>query len=736
MTTSSVWQPKLIEGQELDRFLGRTNLVDDAKSNIKSSALSILSKASDPTLPVSVTTGLIIGYVQSGKTLSFESVIALAKDNGFKIFIVIAGTSNPLLEQSTNRIKKDFAIGSATEPRRWTAFKNPNGNDKDNLKSAIDELNSQPVEGVEQQYILITVLKNHTNLKKLAELFADPKLNLPTLIIDDEADQASLNTKVSQNAKTKSSEESSTYKALIKIRDSLSNHTYLQYTATPQAPLLINKIDNLSADFVQVLNAGTGYTGGQVFFDDNSKLTRIIPDKDIAGHFEENTDTAPESYLEALRIYIIGVAAGLHTNGGVGNRSMLIHPSHKTIQHKEFYKWAVDTFNTWKSIWATDNLEKESFTTKLYESYLDLKNTTDSIPSFEDIKTKINAAFTKIVIKEINSSNGKTPEIDWNDKYGHILVGGQAMDRGFTVEGLTVTYMPRGLGVGNVDTLQQRARFFGYRGAYLGYCRVYLDQTTLNVFKGYLKHEEGVRKSLIKNNTEGKSLNDWKRAFWLDPGLKACRNNILDLDSLTKMIGNNWFYPETIIADKILIDFNRALVDSFIDNYKDKFVPVEGHHARTREQRHQVLKDFNLELLLKDLLIDYRMATPCNVAYLTGIILQIQHAIEKAKENKSEEQCDIYHMGPEAPNRTRQVNDSSKSSKFQGESPARQGFKKGEVYPGDRAYRNVNKVTIHIYSVDLVAKKGGAIIAENVKVIAIWIPERLRGAWSSQIDIT
>ena len=88
--------------------------------------------------------------------------------------------------------------------------------------------------------------------------------------------------------------------------------------------------------------------------------------------------------------------------------------------------------------------------------------------------------YTPII--EVNSRRGVTPHINWQDSYSWILVGGQSMDRGFTVEGLTVTYMPRNIGVGNVDTIQQRARFFGYKRSYLGYCRVFLDQVTIDSY--------------------------------------------------------------------------------------------------------------------------------------------------------------------------------------------------------------------------------------------------------------
>ncbi|WP_259279937.1 Z1 domain-containing protein [Enterobacter roggenkampii] len=108
------------------------------------------------------------------------------------------------------------------------------------------------------------------------------------------------------------------------------------------------------------------------------------------------------------------------------------------------------------------------------KSYNHLKETT-CLPPFEQVANSFGIAFKNTQIVEVNSRKNKTPAIDWQHNYGWILVGGIAVDRGFTVEGLTVTYMPRGVGVGNADTIQQRARFFGYKKNYLGFCRVYLE---------------------------------------------------------------------------------------------------------------------------------------------------------------------------------------------------------------------------------------------------------------------
>ncbi|MDA2766724.1 hypothetical protein PDQ78_29660, partial [Bacillus cereus group sp. Bc008] len=177
-------------------------------------------------------------------------------------------------------------------------------------------------EDIYKQTILITVLKNHKRINKLAEILEALDLNgTSVLIIDDEADQVSLNTGVSQG------EESATYSCLMRLRKALPNHTYLQYTATPQAPLLISIIDSLSPNFVKVLEPGDAYVGGRDFFGSNSAHINIIPPSEVPTK-DNPLSHPPSSLLDALRIFMVGVTVGISESGNTGNRSMLVHPSH------------------------------------------------------------------------------------------------------------------------------------------------------------------------------------------------------------------------------------------------------------------------------------------------------------------------------------------------------------------------------------------------------------------------
>src|SRR5439155_11169168 len=127
-------------------------------------------------------------------------------------------------------------------------------------------------------------------------------------------------------------EESTTYRELRTLKQTVPLHTFLQYTATPQGPLLINLIDVLSPAFAATLTPGPDYTGGRDFFLTNQPLVREIPPADIPS----NTNVLhepPDSLLEAMRLFFLGVASGSIRDRAHGNRSMMVHPTQRTGGH-------------------------------------------------------------------------------------------------------------------------------------------------------------------------------------------------------------------------------------------------------------------------------------------------------------------------------------------------------------------------------------------------------------------
>ena len=291
------WKP--VVGEEtLDLTGSQNNLSELEKKRLRDESVSILAQCVSPSAEDAHHSGLVIGNIQSGKTLSYATVAALARDNSYRLVIVITGTSKILNRQSVQRLKSLLKIGKRKD-FAWKLVQIQNQKpDPEPIKALLE--NCRP-----QKTLIITVLKNARRLETLAQLLG--KLDLqgkPALVIDDEADQAGLNTAVNKKS------ESSTHHKLRNIRKALPHHTYLGYTATPQAPLLINIMDILSAKFVQVLTPGTEYTGGKEFFEHRPSLIRTIPHNQIPSK-ENKLDGPPESMTSALRIFFVGVAAGM-----------------------------------------------------------------------------------------------------------------------------------------------------------------------------------------------------------------------------------------------------------------------------------------------------------------------------------------------------------------------------------------------------------------------------------------
>ena len=203
--------------------------------------------------------------------MSFTTVAAMAADNNYPLIIVITGTTTNLFEQSAERLESDLRLDTRSD-RKWEHLQEPTSTKRERLTQLFDDWRDPSVPPSERRIVLITIKKNWSVLKKLISLLEGlNREGIAALIIDDEADQASLNTKVQKD------EESTTYTRLLQLRRLFPRHTFLQYTATPQANLLINILDALSPDFAELLEPGEQYTGGIEFFCDPSPFLEVIP---------------------------------------------------------------------------------------------------------------------------------------------------------------------------------------------------------------------------------------------------------------------------------------------------------------------------------------------------------------------------------------------------------------------------------------------------------------------------
>jgi len=158
----SLWAP--VQGSEVRDLIAHLRLDSDSSERIVSEATNILSKCSPPQLSGESTTGLVLGYVQSGKTLSFTAVAALARDNSYPMIIVITGISNPLLDQSTQRLEQDLRLQNN---RKWRLFRNPKPDDRQSISDVLADWRNNRLPDHRRKTVLITVLKSTSNLRNL-----------------------------------------------------------------------------------------------------------------------------------------------------------------------------------------------------------------------------------------------------------------------------------------------------------------------------------------------------------------------------------------------------------------------------------------------------------------------------------------------------------------------------------------------------------------------------------------
>jgi hypothetical protein len=525
------------------------------------------------------------------------------------------------------------------------------------------------------------------------------------------------------NNKARQKAESTTYKCIRLLRAVLPTHTYLLYTATPQAPLLISRIDMLSPQFADPIEPGEAYIGGKDLFKEKSPYIETIPDAELPD--DDASPDPPASLDKALRLFFVGVAAGCAT-GSVGNRSMMIHPSSLRDWHGQFISWVRSARTTWLGVLRdpTNSPDKRDLLTKFKGAYDDLAKTEPALPPFSTIEKDLEYAIDQTQIKEVNARTGPIPSVLWNRNYSFILVGGAGLDRGFTVEGLTVTYMPRGAGVGNADTVQQRGRFFGYKRDYLGLIRIFLEQSVEAAFRNYVMHEQSIRKSLAAYRDSGKPLADWRRAFFLDRSMSPTRSSVLELDYMRGR-GRDWIYPQRPYSGEGVLTTNQDAVEKFVRKYGKTFHEDPGSSMRTKEQVHHVSTSIPLKTVYEDLLVPTTAAGEDLLDHI-HVLLQIERELERRddlKENPIAE-CDVYLMS-KGQERKRSINKQGAIKALL------QGSNERTGYPGDRDIVNPRRVTVQVHMLHLVREDEETgkshLVAHNVPCLAVRMPERTRG---------
>jgi hypothetical protein len=674
----------------------------DAEMLIKfeSDCRQILGRCSPPDKPASESrTGLVLGQVQSGKTMSFTGVSSLARDNGYKLVIVITGISVQLLNQSAGRLRDDLGIEGNTRAG-WVHVPVEPDAPVESIRDALVrqlEMWADPETLPHlRKTVLVTVMKNHSNLARLTtslraanSLLSGGLRSVPAMIIDDEADQASLNTKV------RAGELSTVYQRISDLRRVLPNHSMLQYTATPQAPLLLNIADILSPDFCHVLDPGPDYTGGRSFFIDNGLLVKPIPSSELRSNSSPPA-SVPPSLHDAMCVFVLGVTMEIQ-RPDYQIRSMLVHPSSQTGLHSVFVQWVRGALNLWYRLLKQpdSDLDRQELLADFRKAHADLSRTVPDLLAFDKVAPQLKQALLQICVEEVNSAQGATPIIKWEKAPAWILVGGQALDRGFTVKGLTVSYMPRPLATGqsNADTLQQRARFFGYKRSYIGYCRVWLESAVKDAFTDYVQHEDEVRRSLRQFERLDRPLSEWRRRFILDGSMAPTRRNVIDIDWSRSIAGTGAVMLRRPHFDEHACVENRQLIREFQTKGAWR---QHGDATLSPYQQHLLCDTQSLRSVCERFLTRYRTSSLADAEALNARLLQCSAILSESPDAP----CDVYLMSHAAPNRRkRTVNASDELDQFlQGANPSTGGHAE---YPGDRGICRPDRVSIQIHILDI-----------------------------------
>jgi hypothetical protein len=677
----------------------------DAFLRVRSEAYRILSQCLPPGRDNARRTGLVVGYVQSGKTMSMSTVAALARDNGIWIVVAFAGTTKNLYDQSRKRFEGDLR-GADSSPHRWLVLANPTADKYGrDLKVLADEWRNPRIDEEDQRGLFVTVMKQHQYLDKLASLLAKVDLSgITALIIDDEADQAGLNTRPLEEL------PSTTYRRIQQVRQRLPRHTYLQYTATPQAPLLISLVDMLSPDFAEVLEHGDGYTGGKTFFLEQPSLVRQIPKIDLED--VEAMPAPPCSLLEATRIFALGVAAAMVEQRS-DYRSMLVHPSRLTVPHGTYKRWMDAILDRWRRVLELDQVDAErtELVREFTGAYADLAQTVTSMPPLEKLLAKLPIAIGRTVVTEVNSETAH--EVDWNVGRSHVVVGGAKLDRGYTVRGLTVSYMPRGPGGWTADTIQQRARFFGYKRDYLGYCRVYIPQDIQIAYRAYVEHEEHIRQQM--RDYRGLPLRDWRRAFYLNRRYRPTRDNVIS-DPYYRTTGTGWFRQGSPHFLRDAVTRNRAITNAFLGQL--------GFTSLL--DRHKVARGVPLAKLVSELFAEYSFLGAHDRTTAYAIVCRLTEHLEQSPNAV----CAVVLMdaAKERERSTKAGNDDVVENLHQGPDPGTSGRR----YPGDAAVLDDSAVTVQVHFLRVRSHDSGEELGQMVPALAIHLPKELEKDWLIQ----
>ena len=475
--------------------------------------------------------GMVMGHVQSGKTANYIGVVSKAADAGYRVIIIIAGLQNKLRDQTQRRVDEGFigfssmaaggnqlpkrnvmGVGRHDSQRQPAAFTTSH---RDFHKGIAESLNI-PLQNLKEPAVFV-IKKNTSTLRNLIDWLRTHNAELgteiirePMLLIDDEADNASI------NIRHRMDEVSRINGQIRKLLNLFEQSCYVGYTATPFANIFIDPDtedqmeghDLFPRDFIVSLDPPTNYFGpSRVFRDDADVVLNDLEDyADLLPtphRIDHVVVELPESLRDAVRVFIVARAIRLARGEDRAHNSMLVNVS-RFVAVQQQVRNEIQSFveGVGSSIRVNGSKppnhavrdpelgELRRVFAREYEGTCGL--------GWAEVQARLHDSVSAVTIVEINSRAAGSLDYVEHESAGLnvIAVGGLSLSRGLTLEGLTVSYFLRRSLM--YDTLFQMGRWFGYRDGYDDLCRVWMPEEAQGWYEHVAESIEELRDELVR----------------------------------------------------------------------------------------------------------------------------------------------------------------------------------------------------------------------------------------------
>lgn len=584
--------------------------------------------------------GLIIGDVQSGKTSNYTGLICKAADSGYKVIVLLTGVIEKLRKQTQSRIDEGFVgmdsqalmkgkedniigVGHYNSKVHPVVFTTTEFDFKTSLANTvgikIGQVNQPMIFVIKKN---VSTLRNLNKWLKIFNANGEDEIDSSILVVDDESDNASVNT---------NNEDQNPTTINGKIRELLSlfkRASYVGFTATPFANIFIDPETNDSMqnedlfpkNYIYCLNAPTNYIGARDIFGDYGSHKGMIRkiDKDaIELHIpykHKNShiiDSMPIDMVEAIETFLLANVIRDLRGHDKTHRSMLINVSRFTnvqnllaILVNNYLKEVQASARIFSNLSPSEALKNSIYFRSLYKTFENQYSHLEF--TWEEISKQIYKSIAPIITTTVNKDNNSGLNYEEYEEVGLrvIAIGGLSLSRGLTLEGLVVSYFYRNSKM--YDTLMQMGRWFGYRGGYEDLCRIWMEDEGVEWYKQINRATEELRNDLKKYEKSGKTPKEFGVRVRSDVTtlLVTARNKMRTASNMDVCISLSGEVIETpcIYNDNTINELNKEAInilkEFLLNNYKPKKLgKTVGFENVDKSKIIELLKCFNVSVL-------------------------------------------------------------------------------------------------------------------------------------------